>query len=344
MINSYLLLALASAVGTFLLLKLVLKFYPSLGWLDNPERYGFKRKPVPYAAGLVFFVVFAVLAVTVLNWDLKLLGVAWGAILLVMTSFVDDRYGLSPWLRLMVQVSVVAIIVATGSFIYGFNLPLIGWIELGEMWGRLATAVWLLVLINVVNWLDGVPGLASGVSGIAFLTLFVLAVFPGIHTLPQEGVAMISLVMGIAALVMTFFSWPKLKLLMGDTGSMFLGLMLGVASVYSGGKVATAALVLFLPIFDAVWTVLRRLYRKRSPLKGDLHHLHHRLQRVGVSSAKLVAVYLLFSVLIAVLTIVLLSTDLKSFMAIILFAILFLVAVTVVYLESRYSARSQGRN
>ncbi|PIQ78782.1 hypothetical protein COV81_04290 [Candidatus Peregrinibacteria bacterium CG11_big_fil_rev_8_21_14_0_20_41_10] len=325
-------------VGSLLLSRLVLKYFPRLGLMDNPEKYGFKRKPVPYSAGIVLYIIFLLGALVFLDINMKLVGVIIGATLLVVTSFIDDRYDLSPYLRLWIQAVAAVVVVATGTFIYGFNIPFYGWLEFGQFGGQMITALWLMLVINVMNWLDGAPGLASGSSTIGFFTIFALSVLPQIHTLPQQGVTVLTLLLGVASLVVTGFCWPKLRYLIGDTGSMFLGFMLGVVAVYGGGKVATAALVLFVPIFDAFWIVFRRVLKGKSPFKGDLAHLHHRLQRVGISSQKLVFFYLLFMSLIAVVSLLILSTQLKGFMAMILFAILLFVAIILVYLEEKYGS------
>lgn len=325
-------------IGLLIGLKLIEVFFPKLGLLDKPKKYNLDRSPIPYSAGLIFYLVFGV-ALLVAYFtepalvDLKLLVVFLAASVLVLVSFIDDRRGLSPYLRLFVQGLVVAAIVASGVTIYGVNLPFFGWLELGQIGGGVLTWIWMVLLINVINWLDGRPILASSVSGIAYLVLFGLAIFPQFHTLPQEGLSYFSLTLAFACLIYTFWNVPKPRMLMGDTGSMFLGLMVGVLSVYAGGKLATAALVLALPMFDVFWIILRRLWQGKSPFEGDFKHLHHRLGRVGLSDNKLTLFYSLFSLGLGGLSLWLLSTQSKGMMTMVLFIFLLLGAVLIVRLE-----------
>jgi UDP-GlcNAc:undecaprenyl-phosphate GlcNAc-1-phosphate transferase len=329
----YLLVILVSVIFTLICVRLVLRYFPKLGLMDRPEKYGYNRAAVPYSAGVILVLVFFLIALSFLPFDQKLLGLVIGAVILALVSFWDDRKGLSPYLRLFVQVFVALLVVLSGSQIFGFNLPGFGFLELGVLGGGVATVVWIVLVINMLNWLDGVPGLSLGVSGVGFLALFALSVLPHFHTLPQAGVAYLSLGLGASALVLMFFSVPKLKLLIGDTGSMFLGLMLAVLSVYAGGKVATAVLVLALPFFDTVWTILRRIKSGVSPFKGDLNHLHHRLQRLGWSNWKICLFFVGVSTLFAFLALNFLSTERKLFMAVVIFAMLSLLAILIVYFD-----------
>jgi len=92
-----------------------------------------------------------------------------------------------------------------------------------------------------------------------------------------------ALIIAGASFAFLLFDFPKPKVLMGDSGTMFLGLMIAVMAIFSGGKLATAFIVLAIPILDAAWTILRRLLQKKSPFKGDFQHFHHELMRAGLS-------------------------------------------------------------
>ncbi len=313
----------------------VLKVFPKLGLMDRPDRYGYNRSPVPYSAGIILFIIFLL---TVFWPGIELTTKMWGLItassLIVIVSFLDDRFNLSPYLRFACQFVAAAIVVGTGSFVYGFNLPIIGWLEFGQIGGQIITALWLVGLMNAVNWLDGVPGLATGVSGIVFFTLFLLSKWPTLeHTVPQGDLSTISLVLAIGSLVLFFYCVPRLKLLIGDTGSMFLGLMIGALSVYAGGKVATAALVLFIPLFDTIWIILRRILQKKSPFRGDMGHLHHRLLKAGMKGNQIVMLYITYTLLLAILALILLSTEAKFWLGILMLIVLISGAAWVVKLE-----------
>jgi UDP-GlcNAc:undecaprenyl-phosphate GlcNAc-1-phosphate transferase len=147
------------------------------------------------------------------------------------------------------------------------------------------TIIWVVLIINTMNFLDGVPGMVSGTSAIAGSAIFLLAIRPG-NLVDQHAVALMAGVIAVAALSFLIFDFHPPKILMGDSGSMFLGFILATLAIYSGGKVATAFLVLGFPILDAVWAIFRRLISGKSPFKGDLGHFHHRLIEIGLSERK----------------------------------------------------------
>lgn len=131
---------------------------------------------------------------------------------------------------------------------------------------------------------------------IAALSLFLLSIRPEIHydIGSQIPVATMSIILFASALAFWFFDFYPAKILMGDTGSMFLGFVLATLAIFSGGKVATAILVMGFPLLDAIWVILRRIVSGKSPMKGDLKHLHHRFLQIGLSQRKaLILIYLL---------------------------------------------------
>ena len=108
----------------------------------------------------------------------------------------------------------------------------------------------------------------------------------------QTDLATVSIILSMVCLAFLLFDFPKPRILMGDTGSTFLGFLLATLAIYSGGKVATAFLVLGLPILDTIWAVLRRVYSGKKFWQGDLKHLHHRLLDLGASERLVVLFYL----------------------------------------------------
>ncbi len=239
--------------------------------------------------------------------DFRLLSVLFGASLLVIVCFFDDRYELSPYLRLAVQGVAVLMPVLAGVGIEGIASPFGDFIPLNEyksifsifgysfeiVWlADLVVIFWVLVLINTLNWLDGLPGLVSGVSSIGFLVLFLLSLGSW-HVIDQTQVSYLSLILAVLAISFLFFDFPAPRMLLGDSGSMFFGYMLAILSIYAGGKLATTFLILGLPILDVIWVICRRMFvEKRSPMRGDLRHFHHRLIKAGLTQRQaLVLIY-----------------------------------------------------
>lgn len=288
--------ALVSFVLTFAGVLLALRFFPLLRFLDRPEKYGLKRKPIPYSGGLVIFLAFIVSALVFIDIDKKMLGLIVGALLITFVSFWDDRFSLSPWVRLAVQILAGIIVVLAGvkmqlltnPFGGPFMLDQIKFTFAGqEIWlfSAIFIIIWLVLMMNVMNWLDGIPSLASGVGIIASLVMFILSI-QGFHVVDQTTIMILSASLFFSLLAFWIFDFPPPRLLMGDTGSMLLGFLLGMFAIFSGGKIATALLIMGFPVLDSIWVVMRRIIRGKSPVRGDYSHLHHRLLRVGLSEKK----------------------------------------------------------
>lgn len=291
-------LPLLAFLASLLLHGAALLLFPRLGLVDFPARYGLARRPIPYPTGVlavgVFIVFFAVLTPMTTENAVLLAGVA----ILVAACVVDDRTPLSPALRIIIQAIVAILLVAGGIRIDAVTNPLPGMlssassITLNGGWllgfSVVFTVLWLLFTINALNWFDGIPGQVSTLSAIAFITIGCLAFSARVN---QPSLALLSFILAGIALGILPFDLPPPRLLMGDTGAMFFGLMIGVLTIASGGKVATAFLVLGVPLIDLLFVVMRRLRRGQAPWKGDAHdqHLHHRLLAKGWTPRQVIA-------------------------------------------------------
>lgn len=212
--------------------------------------------------------------------DRNLFGVLLGALVLVVAGIVDDKYDLNPWLKLGLQGVAALCVVAFGVEIHWLSNPLGGSnIVLGAL-TYLLVPIWLLLMINTVNLFDGLDGLASGLTAIACAAMVFLSLEPMVN---QPATALLAAILAGATLGFLPYNWHPAKIFLGDTGSMFLGYMVGVFAIISGAKFATAALVLGIPILDAAWVILRRLMTGQSPMKADKLHLHHRFLNAGFS-------------------------------------------------------------
>jgi UDP-GlcNAc:undecaprenyl-phosphate GlcNAc-1-phosphate transferase len=304
--ENYILPALFAFVLTFLLTLLALKLFPKWGMVDRPQKYGLKRAPVPYYGGSVIVTGFVLSVLLFVPVTPQLIGLIVGGLLLAVISFLDDMYGLSPFLRLGVQILAALILVISGIGITSISNPLgepffldrykIDILYGISVFGTLFTIIWVVAIVNTMNFLDGVNGLSSGVAVIAAFALFLLSIRPGIHydVASQEIVATISIILFACAFAFWIFEFHPAKILMGDTGSIFLGFVLATLAIFSGGKVATAFLVMGFPVLDAFWSIFRRILARKSPFKGDLMHLHHKLLAAGLSERKtLILIYIL---------------------------------------------------
>ncbi len=271
-------------------------FFPKLGLLDFPHRYGLTRKRIPYPTGIIAVALFLIAFLSLFTMTLQAAGLIAAVLLLAGVSFADDRRQLPFWLRLTAQIFAAMLIVAAGSRIYTITNPLGGIIKLDQwtigvpVFGSLPvlsglfTVVWLLLTINALNWFDGIPGQVSLISSVGFLLIGCLAYFRN----GQPDTALLALLLCAIATGSAIFDFPPGKVLMGDTGSMFFGLTLGLLGIYEGGKVATAFLAIGIPLADAGFVIVRWLLRGRSPFKGDHDHLHHRLLARGLGKRSIV--------------------------------------------------------
>ena len=312
----YFLPGISAFVLTFLSVLIALKVFPKLGLTDRPTKYGLLRKPVPYPGGILLYLVFLVLALIFFEPTLKLIGLLIGGGILVLVSFIDDRIELPAWLRLFVQIVVGIIMVAVGIGIETITNPFGGYIPLNEIkltlsWGSLEytlilfsaifTIAWIVLIVNAMNWLDGIPGLVSGITVLASLTLFFLSISEIVN---QPEVATMAIIVSMIAFAFWIFDFHPPKILLGDSGSMFFGLLVAVMAIFSGGKIATAFLILGFVILDALYVVIHRLFKKRAPWKGgewDKYrkavHLHHRMLEYGLSERQvLIIIYILSAI------------------------------------------------
>jgi len=267
---------------------LALEIFPKIKLLDFPQRYGLKRRRIPYPTGIIPILIFVPLYAW-LQWDVQSWGLITGILLLGITSFIDDRFPLPWWVRLLVQIAAAFIIFATGSRIYTITNPLesltrIPFIKLDSvvmfyslpLWSGVFTLFWLGLTMNALNWFDGIPGQVSILSTIGFLVIGFLSLSDRVE---QPYLALLAFILAGLALGCFLFEIPPPKVLPGDTGAMFFGLMLGVLTIYAGGKVATAFLVLGVPLIDSFLVIVQRMLRGKSPFNGSQtgEHLHHRL-------------------------------------------------------------------
>jgi UDP-GlcNAc:undecaprenyl-phosphate GlcNAc-1-phosphate transferase len=328
----------------FLLVMAALVFYPKFKLMDRPWKYGINRKPIPYYGGLMMFLAFVVSILYFVDVNAQVLGLIMGSGIIVVVGFLDDYFNLSPLIRLFAQFAAALLLVHFGIVIFSINIPFLGVISFSSpvihgfaVISAAFTIVWVMTIVNVMNFLDGVSGLNSGVTFIAGLTLFLLSIHPGLHSDPvaQGNVATIALIISMISLAFLLFDFPPARILMGDTGSTFLGYVLATLAIFSGGKVATAFLVLGIPILDMVWVVLRRVFSGQKFWKGDLKHLHHRMLDFGIKPWLVVTIYLVVSAVFGFSAVILISGQQKMFMVIGLVILMLLLATALVFLPNK---------
>lgn len=257
------------------------------GLIDVPRPGELQRRPIGRAGGYGIVVAFFIAVTATLPFAdrinlaeyTQLAGFAFGAALLVVVAAWDDARRLQPWPQLAGQVAVAAIPLLFGTRLESVANPFGGQVVLPALLVGPATLFWIVGMINSVNWIDTMDGLAGGVAMIGAFVLCVASLRLGQHT-----IALLPLALGGACFGFLLYNFPPARIFMGTGGSMFLGYALGVLSIIGGAKIATAALVLGVPILDTALVIIARLAGGRSPLRGgDGRHLVHRLRMAGLS-------------------------------------------------------------
>ena len=284
-------LALAAGAIALLLTPLARALALRTGALDHPGPRRVHSEPTPRFGGLAMAA--AVLAVA---WAARvlpgpareldprpLLGLTCASLPILALGVVDDLRGTGPWVKLAVQACA-----ALTLTLFGYGVPLLS-NPLGEplvtgFWSAPLTVLWVIVLTNAINLIDGLDGLAAGVVAIACGALWVTARAHGDFYV----MFVASLLMG-ACLGFLWWNRPPARVFMGDTGSQFLGLTLSALSLLENRK-GTAAITLLLPIValgvpiaDSTLAFVRRLLRGQHVFRGDARHIHHRLLDAGLS-------------------------------------------------------------
>lgn len=275
--------------------------------VDQPAQRRIHDQPTARLGGLSLFIAFfAAVAVSLAyprsdpNEIMRIAGLFLGAVVLFVVGVYDDRVELGAAPQLIAQVAAAGIAVASGVMIQELPNPF-GPVITFETWFAVVfTIFWLVGMMNTVNWLDGVDGLAAGVVAIAGIVLF-------IHTyrLEQYSIAWLALALVGAVLGFLPFNLFPAKIFMGSAGAFVLGYTLGMLSTIGGAKVAFALLVLAIPILDVAWQIFSRLRAGKSPFSATRTHLHHRLLDAGLSSRAIVLLYYVFTAMFGVLALIL---------------------------------------
>jgi len=298
MLTNLISLFLAICLSITLILLLSRVFY-KLDILDNPKKYWKKREPIPYSMGIVFFLCFFVLSYFFVEHTYKLYLLWWFWAITTIVSFIDDLLKVSPRVRLIMQILIWAVIWITSikiwyvSNIFGGVLDLETYfIQIFHLQVYLIplffTIFWYVFIFNALNWSDGIQGNASGLSLISFIIIFLLWALLFYSDDYEGWVRNAEFIMWITAILIGtlipfwYFDFKE-KILMWDSGTMFLWFMLASIAIISGGKVATVLVVFGIYSVDAVYVILRRLLKWKNPMKWDFTHLHHRLLDLGVT-------------------------------------------------------------
>ena len=314
------LVALALSLGIGLLLLLMPLFQKRV-WRES-ERHA-EKAHISRLGGVAIITAFVIVVLfhPYLVLSKSIVGLIAGSILILLFGLWDDFRSQDWRVQLAFQVVLGLLMVIFGIRILSLNIPFRETMFFTEQaWfipSVFISIVWFLLVMNAMNWLDGLDGLAGGLSILSLLTVTLIALRPEVN---QPPVAILALVGVGATLGFLFFNFYPARILLGTTGSLFLGFLIALLALISGTKIATALMVLSLPIADALFVIIDRLLHHRSLFQPAQSHLHYRLRDLGWSEKHIAWFFYGVTSVIALLA---LSTTLMSkFIALILILLL----------------------
>lgn len=310
----YLLLFVAAALATAVAVPAARWLSFRLGVVARPGGRRQHTGDVPKLGGLALLaglalgglLIYLLLPPAQDGWLLQ--GIAWGTAVIAIGGLLDDWLDLPAWAQFLIHTAAALIAVSFEVFIERFTNPLSGQVvslrdlftaPWGDMVIFLLTFFWIVGMINTINFLDGLDGLAAGVVGIT-------AVLIAWHSynLGQFTVAAFPLVLGGALLGFLCFNFAPARIFLGSAGAYLLGYQVATLAIISPAKIATALLVLAVPIVDVAWQIVNRLRQGRSPFRGDRGHLHFRLVDRGIAVPRIVLGYYLAALAFGLVAIV----------------------------------------
>lgn len=319
---------------SFLMCPLVKSFAYKIGAIDVPkDNRRMHKKPVPRLGGLAIFMGFMVSILLFASIDHEMQGILLGAVIIVVLGVVDDMTPLRAYFKFFVQIVAALVAVFHGVVIETLSNPNIfsqspywnlGWIAIP------VTVLWIVGITNAVNLIDGLDGLACGVSTISALTMLVIALL-----VSESGVAVIMASLVGACLGFMPYNRNPAKMFMGDTGSTFLGYILATISIqglfkyYAIVSFAVPFLILGLPMFDTLFAIIRRLAHGQNPMAPDRGHIHHRLIDMGLNQKQAVAALYVVSSILGLSAVVLTASGAVKAM------LLMMTLIIVAYIASR---------
>ncbi len=316
---------LVACLITVITIPFTIKLAEKWKLLDDPKKRShpahIQTRIIPRAGGLPIFLGITIPTLLFLPLDKHILGILSGALILLVVGLLDDylKY-FSPYKRWLLQFLAAAAVVTSGVGISFITNPFGGILRLDEfiypiyffgnhnivLIADIFAFLWIVWMMNVINWANGIDGQTPGIIGVSSLIL-------GFYSLNlyqngdpnQLSIATLSFITAGTATGFLPFNWHPAKIFLGFSGTTILGFLIATLSILSGAKLAIAFLVLLIPALDFFYTFTRRILSKKSPFLGDKKHLHHLLLSYGWSHQKISLFYIFSCAILGVLAITL---------------------------------------
>lgn len=284
-------------------------FAHKVGAIDVPrDARRVHDHPIPRMGGLAIFFGFILSVLLFADIDRQIQGMLLGCIIIVITGAIDDIVSLNAWLKLFLQIAAASVAVYYGVRIQVIMNPAVwsasDYLVLGN-WTYPVTILWIVAITNSVNLIDGLDGLAVGISTISSITMLVIALL-----VADSNVAIVLAALAGACVGFMPYNINPAKIFMGDTGALLLGYVLATMSVmglfkfYAVVSFAVPVLALAVPLFDTIFAFFRRLFTGKRPFEADRGHIHHRLIDMGLNQKQAVAILYIISAILGLSAVV----------------------------------------
>lgn len=290
----YLVPFLAAFVMTFLQMPFTIKFAKKKGFLDVPkDNRRVHKKPIPVGGGIAMVISVSILMLFFLPINKSLVLTIIASLIIAISGLYDDKKGLSPKLKFIFQILAAVILIIAGMKIEFVTNPFDSndALLILNMLSIPVTIFWVCGITNTINLIDGLDGLASGVSMICAISMFFIT-----YNMGRYDVSLVCALVAGACLGFLPFNFNPAKIFMGDTGALYLGFMLSYISI-SGFLKQAAILMIFVPVlilgvpvFDTAFAMVRRKLSGKSMVEADKGHLHHRLLKMGLNQRQTVVI------------------------------------------------------
>ena len=326
-----------SFIFSFASTPLVRRLAYRIGAVDVPkDKRRVHKRPTPRIGGLAIIFGFMVAIISFSDtWSREFIATLIGAGILAVLGVIDDCKDLDAKLKFVVQIIAALVVVLYGDIkISVFSNPNVfsqsPYLVLPQWASVTVTVLWIVFMTNAVNFIDGLDGLAAGVSAIMSMSLVFIAITYHEYEIALMGLAIMGSCFGFLP-----YNFNPAKIFMGDTGSMFLGYMLSVLSVqgmfksYAVISFAVPLIMLGLPLFDALFAMMRRVLSGKNPMSADRGHLHHRLYDMGFSQKQTVFILYAISGVLGITSILLAEQRFLRAMLLLICVLIFILIATM---------------
>lgn len=316
--------------ATALITPIALIFIKKWGLFDDPKQHKhpaiLHKKPIPRGGGIPLFLGIVLAGAFFLPLTKITIAIFFAASLALAIGVLDDKIDVSPYIRFLVNILTAIIVVGNGITIpfitnpFGGILYLNTYVVSGVTLADIFAVIWIVWVMNMLNWSKGVDGQMPGIVAISAIVIGILSLRFSVADENSAIAAILSFIIAGSALGFLLYNRYPARIFPGY-GATSVYLLLSVVSILTSAKLATAILVMGIPMVDGVFTVLRRVFSGRSPFWHDASHLHHLLLRLGWGQQKIALFYWVLSAILGSIAL-LLSSQGK------LFAIIMLIVIT----------------